>query len=243
VFRTKQLQLAALVLVACGRIDEGSTDSTADSETGGQTGDVEPAGGSGAASGSGSGPTGTGGDDATGGEVATGGDVACAAGSGASTGGGASVLPEVWSPCGREYPGLEPPCRESDVTGSLSRCGLWFDIPLTQVVPPACGLEVVLLPPALGGDDGGAGGMPTQPYALEVFSVFPEEPPWESGKVFDLVTPAGFVRAGARQGEPRGYVTEANGYGVATVALRQGGETLAVYRGLYGRPASEYCIK
>jgi hypothetical protein len=48
------------------------------------------------------------------------------------------------------------------------------------------------------------------------------------------VDPAGYVRAGdARESELPGYVVEADGYGIAQVALRQGTEVLSTYRGLY----------
>lgn len=99
------------------------------------------------------------------------------------------------------------------------------------------GLQVVLLPLAQDGATDGMGGMgdfPNQPLVLEVISVVPTEPPWESGETFDLTEPAGYVRAGnAREDELPGYVEEAEEYGVAKVALLQGAEILAVYRGLY----------
>ena|GEM_PF-4651340 len=210
------------MLVACGRIEGGSADSVADSETGGRT------------------------DSATNSET---GGADSAGGSGSeqsATGGLANNLPEPWGPCQREHPGLEPPCGESDINGLLSGCGLWFDVPLAHVVPPALGLEVVLLPLAPGegiGEMGGMGGAPTQPLVLDVISVFPENPPRSSGETFDLLEPAGFVRAGdAREDELPGYVAEAEGYGVARVALRQGTETLSVYRGLYST-VDEICVK
>jgi len=48
---------------------------------------------------------------------------------------------------------------------------------------------------------GGAGDVLTQPLVLEVISVFPDESPWASGATFDLVEPAGYVRAGGRSTE------------------------------------------
>jgi len=230
------------VLVACGQVEGGSTDSTADSGTGGT--DAVGGSGSGSQSGTGGGQA-TGGSQATGGAQATGGNHAAG---GTSTGGQESSLPEPWSPCNYTHPGLEPPCDESDVNGVLSLCGLFFDVPLAHVVPPALGLQVVLLPlePGEGGDGmGGAGSAEAQPLVLEVISLFPDLPPWESGETFDVVDPAGFVRAGTSQseGELSGYVTGPEEYGVAEVALRQGAETLSVHRGLYLRPAIDLCVK
>jgi hypothetical protein len=222
VLRPRQWHLAALALVACGRIAGESTDSAADSETGGSTDSTA--------------------DSETGGADSSGGS-----GSDQSaTGGLVSNLQEPWGPCQREHPGLEPPCGESDVNGLLSGCGLWFDVPLAHVVPPALGLQVVLLPlaPSAGGSGlGGMGGAPPQPLVLDVIYVVPNTPPRSSDGTFDLLEPAGYVRAGdARDDELLGYVLEAQGYGVANVALRQGAETLSVYRGLYST-VEDVCIK
>jgi len=231
--------LAVLLLVACGQIDDGGTGSATDNETGG----MEAAGGSG----SGSGPSATGGAHATDGDPTTGGDGSLdPSGPATSTGGLVGDLPEAWGPCFRDFGDLEPPCGESDLNGVLSGCGLWFDVPLAHIPVPTLGLNVVLMPmPAGDGVSGvgGTGGVPTEPHALEVFDIFPEEPPGQSGEVFDLLQPAGFIRAGNEDGEVPGYVTKAEGYGIAQVVLRQGDETLAVYRGLYSGVVDENCIR
>jgi len=241
VFRPRHVHLAALLLIACGQV-EGGSDSTADGDTGGvsstadgdtggavstadgDTGGVDSAGGS-ATSGTG-GDVGTGGGGATGGDHATGGAVS-AGGSDQSGTGGASDLLEPWGPCNYEHPGLDPPCGESDVNGLLSGCGLWFDVPLAEVVPPALDLQVVLLP--LAGSD------LTQPLVLRVIFVATENLSQASGEeTFDLVEPAGYVRAGdVNEDDLPGYVAEAEGYGVAQVALQRGTEILSVHRGLY----------
>lgn len=214
--------VVALFLVACGRIEDESADSRADSETAA----VDEVGSSG------SNHDATGGHSATGGEPATG-----AADSGISTGGSVNDLPEPWGPCNFQHPGLDPPCGESDVNGLLSGCGLWFDVPLAHIMPPAHGLQVVLLP--LTPDDGvsGVGGTaaaPAEPLPLDLIPLFPDDALRPSGETFDVLEPTGYVRAGdAREDELPGYVEEAESYGVAKVALLQGTEILAVYRGLY----------
>lgn len=219
------------MLVACGRIDDGTTDAIADGGTGG----LDAAGGR--SSGSGAAQNGTGGDretDPTDPET--------------STGGQTGTVYDPWGPCNREYVGLEPPCGESDVNGVLSTsCGLWFDVPLAHVTTPAMGLQVVLLPPTPGEEAsamGGMGGGPAQPLVLDVISVFADEPPRSYGETFDLAEPAGYVRAGGSNlGQLPGYVAETEEYGVAQVALLQGGEILSIHRGLYGLPPSDLCIK
>jgi hypothetical protein len=91
---------------------------------------------------------------------------------------------------------------------------------------------------------GGMGGGPAQPLALDVISIFTESPPRAHGETFDLAEPADYVRAGGSNlGQLPGYVAETEKYGVAQVALLQGGETLSLHRGLYSRPPSDLCIK
>jgi hypothetical protein len=100
-------------------------------------------------------------------------------------------------PCDPPFPGLDPPCSEQDLHGTVLEClgsvSLSFQFPLTALTPPADNLRIVCLPldGTLGiGGMGGAGGLDSA-VVLEVDYLYPGSAGvLESESTFSLSKPA-----------------------------------------------------